>query len=58
MAHLTSFNAMDAVRKTHAGTITIRVTGMKQLRIRMWLTLALVRLAAWVCPAQLDIKTE
>lgn len=38
--------------------IKIKVKRMREFKVRMWLTLALLRMAAWVAPATIDVETD
>lgn len=55
MAHMTA-----DINKLCAGKLvgTITITGMRRFNARCALAVALVRLAAWVAPARIDVEDE
>ena len=38
--------------------VTVKITGVKQFRFRLWLTTKILRIARFVCPVSLFIEIE
>lgn len=49
------FNANKLARSV---TLTIRITGMRRFRFRMWCAIRLIKLAAFICPATVVVENE
>ena len=41
-----------------AGTLTVHVRTSGRFRLRAWLAIRLIRLAAWVAPLAMDVQAE
>ena len=49
-------NIMDATAGCVIGTV--RITGMRRFNLRVRLASALIHLAGWVAPAELEVKND
>lgn len=58
MPVLTKLDLTHEMKKQKLGTLTVNLTLGRSFPIRMKLCVLLCRLAAWVCPMQLDVVEE
>lgn len=47
---------VPAAKAIQSLTLKVRVTGMRRFRIRMWLAIRLLKLAAWVIGTGIEIE--